>query len=344
VRAVHFDRFGPAREVLRIVDDQPTPLVRDGEILIRVEATSVNPIDCAVRSGYGAAFFTSRGLMQLPLVPGRDVAGTVQQLGPNVEGFRVGDRVFAGVTNFATAEIVRVPVTSAAPMPRSLSFTEAASLPYVALTTWAALVDAAGLTPETTKGKHVIVPRGAGGVGCFAIQLMKAWGASVASTCSTKNVEFVRGLGADVVVDYTKEDVGAVLSGYDVAFDTTFDLEPQLLGALKTNADAVYVSVVTPKIRLTDEFGVDEGLKRAQGLLASRKDEQSKLGRRYEWAFMEPNGAALAQIGELVDSGRIRPVIDSVFEMERIAEAHERCDTKKARGKIVVTITPAPQS
>ncbi len=344
MRAVRFERFGPAREVLQVVDDEPTPIVRDGEILVRVAATSVNPIDCAVRSGYGSAFFASRGLMRLPLIPGRDVAGTIEAIGSNVDGFRVGDRVFAAVTNFATAEFISLPATWAAPMPRSLSFIEAASLPYVALTTWSALVDKAGMTLANAPGKRVIVPRGAGGVGSFAIQLMKAWGASVASTCSARNVDFVRGLGADVVVDYTREDVSKVLSGYDVALDTTFDLEGKLLDALKTDADAAYVSVVTPKIRFTDEFGVAEGLERSEELLTRKKVEQSKLGRRYEWAFMEPNGRALAQVGELVDSGKIRPVVDSAFEMDRIADAHERCESRRARGKIVVTTTPAQQT
>jgi reticulon-4-interacting protein 1, mitochondrial len=343
VRAVRIEKFGPP-EVLRVIDDEPVPEAGAGEILVRVEATSVNPIDCAVRSGYGAAFFTSRGLMRMPLIPGRDIAGTVDAVGQGVTRFAVGDPVFAAVTNFATAEFVRVPAAWAAPMPRSLSFSQAASLPYVALTTWSALVDVVGLTASSTKGKKVIVPRGAGGVGSFAIQLMKAWGAHVASTCSTRNVEFVRQLGADVVVDYTKENVAEVLSGYDVAFDTTFDLEEQLLGALKRDAGAAYVSIVTPKIRLTDQHGVTEGLKRAEELLAARKVEQARLGRRYEWAFMEPNGDALARIGQLVDSGKIRPIVDSVYEMSAIAQAHERCESRQARGKIVVTITPSQQS
>jgi len=291
-----------------------------------------------VRSGYGAAFFTAKGLMRMPLIPGRDIAGTVEEVGAGVAGFAKGQRVYAGVTNFATAEFASIPASWAALLPSSLNFVEAAAIPYAALTAWSALVDTVGLGPNTTRGKRVLIPRGAGGVGSFAIQLMKAWGAFVASACSTRNADLVRGLGADVVVDYTTTRLDAVLRGYDVALDTTFDMEEQLLASLKQHAGAAYVSIVTPKIRLIDEFGLEEGEKRAASFLAEGKTEQAKLGRRYDWSFMEPNGKALAEIARLVDAGKIRPLIDSVFPIESIVRAHQRCESKQASGKIVVTI------
>jgi len=332
-------RFGPAAEVLEQVTDAPRPAAGPGEILVRVQATSVNPIDCAVRAGYGSEFFKARGLVRMPLIPGRDVAGTVEEIGAGVDGFTRGQKVYAAATNFATAEFIGIPASWAAPMPRALSFTEAAALPYIALTAWSALVDAAGLDAKAAAGKRVIVPRGAGGVGSFAVQLMKAWGASVASSCSARNVEFVRGLGADPVVDYGKQKLDDVLRDYDAVLDTTFDREAELLSALKTHADAVYVGVVTPKIRLVDEFGVADGLRRGEELLSQRRAEQARLGRRYYWSFMEPNGTALREIGRLVESGKVRPVIDSVFPVEDIVKAHERCETRQARGKIVLTLT-----
>jgi NADPH:quinone reductase-like Zn-dependent oxidoreductase len=224
-------------------------------------------------------------------------------------------------------------------MPANLSFNEAASIPWVALTAWSALVDTVGLDETTTPGKRVIIPRGAGGVGSFAIQLMKAWGAEVATICSTRNVELVRRLGADVVVDYTRQDLAEVLHDYDVAFDTAFDTEAKLLDALKVGADAAYVSIVTPKLRLIDEFGLEEGIVRGDAFLANRKAEQARLGRRYEWSFAEPSGEALARIGALIEAGRIVPVIDRVYPMEEIVAAHRFCETRQAQGKIVIQIT-----
>lgn len=338
MRAVEFKTFGPAQEVLKIRNDVPMPEPGAGEILVRVAATSVNPIDCAVRSGYGAAFFLAKGLVRLPLIPGRDIAGTVEKIGEGVSTFKPGQAIYAASTNFATAEFISIPAAWAAQIPKSLSFAEAAALPYAALTSWSALVDTVKLTEGTTVNKRIVIPRGAGGVGSTAIQLMKAWGAHVASVCSTRNVKIVRKLGADIVVDYLKEDFSTQLHDYDVAFDTAFDTEQKLLNTLKSGADAAYVSIVTPKMNLIDQYGLDEGLTRGEAFLAQRKTEQSKFGRRYDWAFMEPNGTALAKISKLVDAGKIRPLIDRVYRMEEIVEAHHYCETKKAQGKIVVTV------
>ncbi len=339
MRAARFAVFGAAPDVLQILTDAPVPTMGPDDILVDNRATSVNPIDCAVRSGYGSAFFLREGLIRMPLIPGRDVAGMVTAVGANVVDFEVGDPIYAGVPNFAAAERVCLPAAWAAPAPRSLSTLEAASLPYVALTTWTALVDILGLTPETTRGKRIVIPRGAGGVGSFAIQLMKAWGAHVATVCSTRNVDLVRSLGADVVVDYTQEDFRDVLNDYDVAFDTAFDTEEGLLETLKTGADAAYVSIVTPKLHMIDQYGLDEGIALGEAFLADRQAQQARLGRRYEWAFMKPNGAALRTITALVDEGRIRPVIDRIYGLDQIVDAHLYCETKQAQGKIVIDIT-----
>jgi reticulon-4-interacting protein 1, mitochondrial len=340
MRAVLIEHFGPAEEALQIVANAAIPEPGPDEVLVRVKATSVNPIDCAVRSGYGAEFFLAKGLMTLPLIPGRDVAGTIEAVGAGVQNCAVGEPVYAGVTNFATAELIKIPASWVAPMPKRLSFIEAAALPYAALTAWTALVDIVGLTAQTTAGKRVIVPRGAGGVGSFAIQLLKAWGAHVATIVSARSASFVRRLGADVVVDRETEDPTAILRDYDVAFDTAFDMEQKLLDALKVDANAAYVSIVTPKLRLIDRYGLSEGLKRGQQLLEERKAQQAELGRRYDWSFMEPSGAALVEIGKLIDAGKIRPLVDRVYPMESIVEAHRYCETKQAQGKIVVEITP----
>jgi NADPH:quinone reductase-like Zn-dependent oxidoreductase len=225
-----------------------------------------------------------------------------------------------------------------APKPRELTFVEAASLPYVALTTWTALVTHAGLSVENARGRHVIIPRAAGGVGSFATQLAKAWGARVTALCSTRNVELVRALGADQVIDYERQDPAQHLAEADIAFDTSFDTERLLLDALKTGADAAYVSIVTPKLTLIDEFGLEEGLKRGEALLAERVARQRTLGRRYYWSFAQPNGAALREIGALVDAGRIRPLIDREYALDDIAAAHEYCESGRAQGKIAIRV------
>lgn len=342
MRAAVYNRYGPAAEVIEIVDDAPKPVPGADQVLVRVIATSVNPIDCAVRSGYGKDFFWEKDNMTFPVCMGRDIAGIVEAVGAQVSGFQPGDAVYAGVLRDGTAEYAVVDAAHVAHKPKRLSFVEAASMPYVALTTWSALVDRVGLTAENTAGKRVVIPRGAGGVGSFAIQLMKAWGAEVATICSTRNVDLVRSLGADIVVDYKKDDFAESLHEFDVAFDTAFDTEEKLLGTLRQGANAMYVSIVTPKIHMMDQYGVEEGLARANAYLQDRQTEQGALGRRYDWSFMEPNGAALTEIAELVDAGKIRAVVDRVYPMDKIAEGHDYCETKQAQGKIVIQVAEDP--
>lgn len=335
MKVAQYDRYGAPRDVLKIVS-APIPKPGPDELLIRVRASSVNPIDCALRSGYGRAFFEKRAA--LPLSPGRDIAGEVVAKGSSVTTFAPGDAVYASVFYGANAEYIAVPAAHAALKPASLSFLEAAALPFAALTAWTALVKVAGLDPSTTPGKRVLIPRGSGGVGSVGIQLIKAWGGYVASTCSTRNVELVKSLGADLVVDYTKQELNGVFRDFDVAFDTSFDTEQVLLEALKINAGAHYVSVVSPKLKLIDEHGLEAGLQEGERLQAERKRTQGSLGRGYDWTFTELDGGALRTIAELVDAGKLRPLLNQVFPFERIAEAHEHCETVRSPGRIVIDL------
>jgi reticulon-4-interacting protein 1, mitochondrial len=335
MKVAQYERYGAPRDVLKIVT-APIPKPGPDELLIRVHASSVNPIDCALRSGYGRAFFERRA--SLPLRPGRDIAGEVLSKGAAVTAFASGDAVYASVFYGANAEYIIVPAAHAALKPASLSFLEAAALPFAAATAWTALVKTAGLDQRTTAGKRVLIPRGAGGVGSVGIQLVKAWGGYVASTCSTRNVELVKALGADLVIDYTKEDLRGKFRDFDVAFDTSFDTEQVLLDALKVNQGAHYVSVVSPKLKLIDQLGLEAGLKEGERMLAERVETQAALGRGYGWAFAELDGGALRCIAELVDAGRIKPVLNQVFPFERIAEAHEYCETARAAGRIVIDL------
>lgn len=339
MRAAQFRRYGSAREVLEVVEEENPPGPGPAELLVRVRASSVNPIDCAVRQGYGHTFFEARGLSRWPNRPGRDAAGEVVAVGKNAAPFRPGDKVYAATLGGANADYLLLPAEWAARMPAALSFREAASIPYSALTCWSALVDRAGLSPTTTAGKRVLIPRAAGGVGSFAVQLVKAWGGYVVASCSTRNLQLVKDLGADEVIDYTKDD-STPLRGFDVAFDTSFNTEELLLGALKREAGAVYVSIVSPRLRLIDEHGLTEGLKRGDDLLAERSAAQRALGRAYHWSFTQPNGSALSIIASLVDSGKVRPSMDHVFPLDQIVEAHERSEAGLARGRIIIDLDP----
>jgi NADPH:quinone reductase-like Zn-dependent oxidoreductase len=161
----------------------------------------------------------------------------------------------------------------------------------------------------------------------------------VASLCSARNVEFAKGLGADLVIDYTQQPAEVELRHFDLVLDSSFDKEDELLHALKVNAGATYVTITSPNVRLADEFGLELGFQKADELLASRRAEQASLGRHYHWGFMRPNGYALAEVARLVETGQLKPLVDRIYPLERIADAHEYCESGQAQGKIVIDMT-----
>lgn len=339
MRAAYIERYGSAAEAIRIADDAPKPTPVEGEVLIRVHATSLNPVDCAVREGYGRVFFKSVGASDPPFIPGRDLAGTVEQIGDGVNEFKAGDAVFALTNGQACAEFATAKAGLTVAKPENVSFVEAASIPFVALSSWQAVVALCGLTPETTPGQRVFVPRGSGGIGSFVIQLVKAWGGYVASSCSARNIDMVRSLGADEVIDYQETAPENVLSDFDVVIDTLgHDAEAPMLSILKINGGSRYASLVSPKMRLTDEFGMEEGLKRYAAILAERKAQQAELGREFNWSFMNPDGDALRAVGALMAEGKIRAVIDREYPLEELAAAHDHIESKRARGKVMIRI------
>ena len=356
MRAVCIEEYGAARDVLLYKTDAPVPEIGNDQVLLELHASAINPVDCAARSGYGQKIFATMW-GELPLILGRDASGVVAKVGKNVQKFKPGDEVYTAAHIGCNAEYVAVDAAHIALKPRNLSHVEAASLPFVALTTWTALVDNAGLNADNSAGKKIVIPRAAGGVGSFAVQLMKAWGAYVAGLCSERNNELVRSLGADEVIDYTKTDFSTVLKDFDCAFDTvgrssdfsTPDLhsaigksgdnfDEKLMSVLKRDSDAVYVTVCSPKMVLADRYGIEEGAEKARQVFAQRQAVQKALGRRYYWSFCNPSGAALEQISHLLEQGKIRPLVDRVYPLEELVEAHEYCETKQAQGKIVIEI------
>lgn len=196
-----------------------------GEVLVRVYAASVNPIDSRVRSGYGKAIFAARA--SLPYVLGRDFSGKIIKVGAGVTEYKEGDDVWGvvspfraeGVKNGSHSTFVTIPTVECHPKPKNMSFVEAASIPYVALTTWMALITQCRKTLDWYRGKKVLVHAGAGGVGSFAIQFLKILGARVTTTCSAKNCDFVRSLGADEVIDYQSERYGDIVRDCDAVYD-----------------------------------------------------------------------------------------------------------------------------
>jgi NADPH:quinone reductase-like Zn-dependent oxidoreductase len=342
LRAIEFRAYGSAADVLQLVTDAPRPAVQPDEVLIRVLAASVNPVDCAIRRGYGKEVFRSKGQVgsdEFPQRLGRDAAGIVESVPASVTAFKPGDRVYCAPTRATQADLIAVKASEVALMPTRLKFVEAAAIPFVALTVWNALVGQIGLSETSTAGKRILITRGAGGIGSFAIQLLKAWGAYVVATCRTQNVDFVKHLGADLVVDYTKRSMTDTVTDMDIVLDSSFDMEAALLSTLKVGAGASYITIVSPKMRLIDEFGLRDGARRADELLAERVRTQLALGRRYHWGFMRPDGAALAVISKLVEEGRIRPIVDRVFPMSDIVLAHEYCEGGQAQGKIVIDLS-----
>ena len=343
MKAARIHRFGEPHDVL-VIEDVPAPKPGPGEVVIRLLAASLNPIDCWRRGGYGRRLFRSFGEASLPVILGRDGSGIIESVGPGVRRFVPGQAVWTAPDPFQDgthAEFVRAAEDEVEPKPESLSHEEAASLPFVGLTVWAALVGKAGLGPDSAQGRKVLVHAGSGGIGTFAIQLLKAWGAHVATTCSADNVALVEDLGADEVIDYRVRDFSRELSGFDVVLDPLGG-ETQRRSVRVLKRGGSLVTLVTPALPLVDRFGLAAGGAAAVAALAAQKTGLRLLGgRRLHWAFFAPDGAALAEIGTLVEAGKIRPVIDRVYDLEQIAEAHAYSETRRARGKIVVRIADA---
>jgi len=314
--------------------DLPRPVPKADEILVQVHAAGVNPIDNMIPKGMFKPILPYR----LPITMGSDLAGVVVEVGDRVTRFKPGDAVFAstfdlGVGSFA--EFAAVPERVAAFKPGNLSFVQAASVPMVGLTSWQALKLRAGLKP----GESVFIPAGAGGIGTFAIQLAKHLGAKVGTTTSTGNVEMVRGLGADEVIDYRKQAFEDVLRGYDAVLGTIRgDGLEKSLQVLKPGS-AVISLVGPPDAAFARGRGMNGLMKFVFGLLSRRIIRKAtKRGAHYSFLFVQPDGSQLAEIGELLAAGVVRPVIDKVFPFAQAKEALAYLEAGRAKGKVVMNI------
>lgn len=331
MRAATIHEYGEA-EVLRI-EEVDVPEMGPRDLLIEVHAASVNPVDWKIRSGSQRAIIR----YDLPHVLGLDASGVVVAVGSEVDQFVVGDEVFCSPTHKRSgtyAEYVAVDQSAVALKPKSIDHQGAASLPLVGLTAWEALISKARLAP----GQRVLILAGSGGVGTFAIQLAKDRGAEVATTCSTRNVELVRKLGADHVIDYTKDDFAETLENYDVVLDTLGGEERKRARTILRRGGylATLVSGIPEAAnRLGPTVGVVAvGCEMLGFMLGSRLLH----GVRTSWVLRPDDGKVLARIATLVDAGKIEPVIDRVYPLEEIAAAHEYSESGRARGKIVIAL------
>uniref|UniRef100_H3B721 NAD(P)H oxidoreductase RTN4IP1, mitochondrial n=2 Tax=Latimeria chalumnae TaxID=7897 RepID=H3B721_LATCH len=348
------DKYG-GNDVLRYTKNAMFPIIHyPNEVIIKVHAASLNPIDISMRSGYGASSFNMRRDplnvkttgSEFPLILGRDVSGVVMECGLDVSYFKPGEEVWAAIPPWkqgTLAEFIVASGNEVSHKPTTLSHTEAAALPYVALTAWSALVNTGGLNKDNCYGKRILILGASGGVGSFAIQLMKVWGAHVTVTCSHDAVALLKDLGADDVIDYKSQNVEEQLKNlelFDFVLDNVGgDTEKWALNFLKMWSGAKYVTLVTPFLLNTDRLGVADGMFQTGITIGSKALKNLCKGVHYRWGFFVPSGPSLDEVTELVSAGKIRPVIDQVFPFSEVPKAFQKVEGGHARGKTIINIS-----
>ncbi len=332
MKAFIVNRYGK-KEKLHLTEIAE-PVITENEVLVQVHSTGVNLLDSKIRNGEFKPILPYK----TPFTLGHDVAGIVTKVGSKVRKFKVGDEVYARPADHRIgtfAEFISINEEDVAIKPKKLTMEEAASIPLVGLTAWQALVEKANLQ----KGQKVFIQAGSGGVGTFAIQLAKYLGATVATTTSAANFDLVKDLGADIVIDYKKEDFETILTDYDVVLNSqdTKTLEKSLK-ILKPGGKIISISG-PPDPNFAKEFGLSWMLKVLLTLLSYKVRKAAKQHRvNYSFLFMKANGNQLSRIASLIDADIIRPVIDKVFSFETTNEALTYVETGRAKGKVVIKL------
>ena len=312
MKAIVVHEFG-GPEVLKY-EDAPRPEPKDDEVLIRVMAAGVNPVDAAIRAG---RFHGGGG--KLPFIPGMDVAGVVEKTGAEITKFKMKDPVYAylsfkeqgGYAEFAVAKENEVSIK-----PKTIAFEGAAAVPLAATTAWQALVD----TAKIDKGQTVLIHGGSGGVGHFAIQIAKARGAKVIATASTANQDLLKQFGVDHAIDYTTTKFEDVVKDADVVLDAVRgDTLARSYGVVKKGG--IIVSITGQP---------DQA-------------ECEKRGIRGASLMAHPDAKVLEELAKLIDAKKIKPVVSQVFPLAEAAKAHEQIATTHTRGKIVLKVADAPK-
>ncbi|CDM64159.1 Zn-dependent oxidoreductase, NADPH:quinone reductase [Pyrinomonas methylaliphatogenes] len=308
MKAVRIHRFG-GPEVLTY-EDAPRPQIASDELLVRVHGAGVNPVDWKIREGRLQQFLQHK----LPLILGWDFSGVVEEVGSAVEGFKVGDEVYARPDirrDGAYAEFIAVRAREVALKPKTLDHIHAAAVPLASITAWDALIKTARLEA----GQRVLIHAAAGGVGHFAVQFARWRGAYVIGTASAANHDLVRELGANEMIDYRAERFEEKVKDVDVVFDTVGgDVQRRSWGVLKKGG--MLVSIVDrPSEKTAEEYGV-----------------------RAAYVFIEPDAEVLKQVAELIDAGVVKPVVENIFALSEARRAHELSQSGHVRGKIVLRV------
>lgn len=332
MRAFFVDGYGK-NGALRL-GQSPEPDIGENDVLVEIHAAGVNLLDSKIRSGEFKAILRYRP----PFILGHDVAGNVVRVGSKVARFKLGDEVYARPRDARIgtfAEYIAVNEADLALKPKNIGMEEAASIPLVGLTAWQALVELADLK----KGQKVFIQAGSGGVGTFAIQLAKHLGAMVATTAGAASVDLVKRLGADIVIDYRRDDFVKILSGYDVVLNSqdSATLEKSLR-VLKPGGKLVSISG-PPDPRFAREQDMNVVLRLVMWFLSRGiRSRARRRGVTYSFLFMQADGAALGEIASLIETGALRPVVDRVFPFEATQQALAYVETGRAKGKVVVKV------
>jgi len=309
MKAIVIEQYGGAEELVE--KSLPKPVIQDNQVLIEMRATSINPIDWKVREGYMKEMIP----FEFPLILGWDAAGVVSEVGSNVTNFKVGDEVFArpAMASGTYSEYVAVEEELVALKPKSLSFEEAASVPLAGLTAWQCLVDFG----QIKEGDKVLIHAGSGGVGSFGIQIAKSFGAHVISTASGKNEAFLKELGVDEFINYETTDFTEVVQDVDLVVDT-------MGGEILDKSQ----SVIKKGGRLVSITGQPDAEKAAANQITA------------ESLWLNPNGKQLAELGELMEQGKVKAQVGHEFPLTAVGvrEAHELSATHHAKGKIVIVV------
>lgn len=332
MKAFVVDKYNK-KGILRLAE-MPEPELGDNDVLVEVHAAGVNLLDAKIKTGEFKPILPYRP----PFILGHDVAGKVISVGSKVRKFKSGDEIYARPRDGRIgtfAEFIAINQADVALKPENLSMEEAASIPLVGLTAWQVLVERAGLK----KGQKVFIQAGSGGVGTFAIQLAKHLGATIATTAGAASADLVRGLGADVVVDYRKDDFEKALSGYDVVLNSqdAKTLEKSL-NVLKPGGKLISISG-PPDPEFAREKGLNLMLRLILRLLSRGiRTRARRRGVKFSFLFMWAQGDQLGKITSLIESGTIRPVVDRVFPFEATNEALAYVESGRAKGKVVIKV------
>jgi NADPH:quinone reductase-like Zn-dependent oxidoreductase len=321
MKAAVYTGYGPP-DVIKIQDvEKPVP--KDNEVLVKVRAASVNPLDWRIMKGNPYTLRIFFGLSKPRVRPGRDVAGQVEAVGTKVTQFKPGDEVF-GLCSGACAEYACASESALVTKPHNVTFEQAASVPVAALTALQGLRDKGHIQP----GQKVLINGAAGGVGTFAVQIAKSFGANVAGVCSTRNLEMVRSIGADRAIDYTREDFTKLGQAYDLIFDCILN---HSLSSCRR--------VLNPKGRLVLAGGPDSRwmirvlARPIQALVVSPFVSQKLV-----MVLAKRSQEDLTILGEFIATGRVTPVIDRRYSLSEVPKAIRYLQAGHARGKIVITL------